>query len=168
MWGCSTNVVPFLEPGGGGRDGAVGWGTALQTGTSRVRYPMVSLEFFTGPGVDSASNRNEYQESFLEGKGGRCVGLTTLPPSCVDCLKTWEPWPPGVLRACMGLLYLFLEPGYVYSNDVQPAGRMWPPSCICGPRELSNTFCLRTQNRQMKDEIFSTLVDFARIVEFCK
>jgi hypothetical protein len=27
---------------------AVGWGTALQTGTSRVRFPMVSLEFFTG------------------------------------------------------------------------------------------------------------------------
>ena len=34
-----------------------------------------------GPGVDSASNRNEYQEYFLGGKGGRCVGLTTLPPS---------------------------------------------------------------------------------------
>jgi len=31
-----------------------------------------------GPGVDSASNRNEYQEYFLGVKGGRCVGLTTL------------------------------------------------------------------------------------------
>jgi hypothetical protein len=30
----------------GARGGAVGWGTALQTGTSRVRFPMVSLEFF--------------------------------------------------------------------------------------------------------------------------
>jgi hypothetical protein len=30
-----------------------------------------------GPGVDSASNRNEYQEYFLGGKRGRCVGLTT-------------------------------------------------------------------------------------------
>jgi len=39
-----------------------------------------------GPGVDSASNRNEYQEYFLAGKGGPCVGLTTLPPSCADCL----------------------------------------------------------------------------------
>jgi len=42
-----------------------------------------------GPGVDSASNRNEYQEYFLGGKGGRCVGLTNLPPSCVDCLEIW-------------------------------------------------------------------------------
>jgi len=29
--------------------------------------------------IDSASNRNEYQEYFLGGKGGRCVGLTNLP-----------------------------------------------------------------------------------------
>jgi len=36
-------------------------------------------------GADSASNRNEYQEYFLRGKGGRCVGLTTLAPSRADC-----------------------------------------------------------------------------------
>ena len=30
----------------GARGGAVGWGTALQAGKSRVRLPMVSLEFF--------------------------------------------------------------------------------------------------------------------------
>jgi len=40
-----------------------------------------------GPGSDSPSNRNEYQEYFLEGKGGRCVGLKNLPPSCADCLE---------------------------------------------------------------------------------
>ena len=32
------------------------------------------------PAVDSASKWNEYQEYFLGGKGGWCVGLTTLPP----------------------------------------------------------------------------------------
>jgi hypothetical protein len=32
------------------------------------------------PAIDSASNRNEYQEYFLGGKGGQFVGLTTLPP----------------------------------------------------------------------------------------
>jgi hypothetical protein len=31
-----------------GSGGAVGWGTALQAGRSRVRFPMVSLEFFGG------------------------------------------------------------------------------------------------------------------------
>ena len=48
------------------------------------------------------SNRNEYQEYFLGGKGGRCVGLTTLPPSCADCLEIREFHPPGILRACPG------------------------------------------------------------------
>jgi hypothetical protein len=46
-------------------------------------YRWVSLEFFSdnrfgGPGVDSASNRNEYQESFLGGKGGRCMNRDVL------------------------------------------------------------------------------------------
>ena len=31
-------------------------------------------------------------------KGGRCVGLTTLPPTCADCLEIWEHEPPGTLR----------------------------------------------------------------------
>jgi len=58
-----------------------------------------SLRLHCGLGVDSASNRNEYQEYFLGGKGGRCVGLTTLPPSCADCVEIWEPQPPGTLMA---------------------------------------------------------------------
>ena len=35
--------------------------------------------------------------------GGRCVGLTTLPPSCAECLEIFEPQPPGTLMACPGL-----------------------------------------------------------------
>jgi hypothetical protein len=56
-----------------------------------------------GPGVDSVSNRNEYQEYFLGGKGGRCIGLTTLPSSCAECLEIWEPQTPGTLRVCQSL-----------------------------------------------------------------
>jgi hypothetical protein len=45
---------------------------------------------------------------FPGGKGGRCVGLTTLPPSCADYLEIWEPQPPGTLCTypVMGVLYL--------------------------------------------------------------
>jgi len=41
------------------------------------------------PGVDSAS-KNEYQD-IPGGKDGRCVRVTTLPPSCAECLEILEP-----------------------------------------------------------------------------
>jgi len=59
-----------------------------------------SFQLHFGPEVDMASNRNEYQEYFLGGKGGWCIGLTTLPPSCADGLEIWECQPAGMLRAC--------------------------------------------------------------------
>jgi len=54
-------------------------------------------------GVNSASDKNEYQEYFLWSKDGRCVGLTTLPPSCADCLEVWEPQTSANFRARLGL-----------------------------------------------------------------
>ena len=38
------------------------------------------------------------------GNGGRCVRLTTSPPSCAECHEIWEPKPPGTLWATPGLL----------------------------------------------------------------
>jgi len=42
-------------------------------------------------------------------RGGRCVGVTTLPPLCADCLETWELQHPGTFwaltRPVRGLLY---------------------------------------------------------------
>ena len=43
---------------------------------------------------------------FPAGKGGCCVGLTTLPTSCVECLEIWEPQPSRKFRFLQGLLYL--------------------------------------------------------------
>jgi hypothetical protein len=57
----------------------------LQAGRSRVRVPMrwnfSSFQPHYGPGVDSASNRNEYQEPSWGVKSGRHLRLTTLLPS---------------------------------------------------------------------------------------
>jgi len=42
---------------------------------------------------------------FPGGKGGRCVGLTTLPTSCADCLKSGSLdllEPSGPIQACNG------------------------------------------------------------------
>ena len=34
---------------------------------------------------ESTFNKNEYQGYIVQGKGGRCVGLTILSPLCADC-----------------------------------------------------------------------------------
>jgi hypothetical protein len=57
----------------GARGSAVGCGTALQVGRSRVRFLVVSLEFFIDMSfrTHSASNRNKYQAYFM---GVRAAG----------------------------------------------------------------------------------------------
>jgi hypothetical protein len=62
------------------------WGIIPQAGWLRVRIPIISLYIFNlpnpsqppcGPGVDSASNRNEWRGSSLGVRGGRRVSLTS-------------------------------------------------------------------------------------------
>jgi hypothetical protein len=95
------------------------WGNGLQAGRSRVRSPILSLEFSidiilltallplgsTQPLTEMSTRNISWW-----GKGGRCVGLTNLPSSCADCLEIWEPqtsWKPhGLSRTVMGSLYL--------------------------------------------------------------
>ena len=101
------------------RGSAVGWGTALQVGKSRARFPVVSFEFFIDiilPAAiwlwgDSASNRNEYQECFLGAKWPVCRAdnLTTFMCRLSWNLGTSASWNPlGLSRPVMGLLYLYL------------------------------------------------------------
>jgi len=69
---------------------------------------FIDIKFFRsrcGPGFDSAYNRSEYQEYLLGGKGGQCVRLTTLPPSCAVVTKYGSLnflEPSGPLQACNG------------------------------------------------------------------
>ena len=73
---------------------------------SRVRFPMASLEFLTQsfrphyhPGVDSASNRNEYLEYFL---GQRRPVRRAENPTTFICRLSWNlgastSWNPQAL-----------------------------------------------------------------------
>jgi len=58
-----------------------------------------SLTYPSGTVFDSASKRNERQNCLL----GRCVGLTTLLPSCADCVEILGAQPPGALGTCPGI-----------------------------------------------------------------
>jgi hypothetical protein len=91
----------------GVRGGAVGW-----AGRSQALFPMVSLELCIEIILPATLWRwgrlSGYQKwvpgiFFLGGKGGRCLWLTTLPPSYANYLEVCEPLPPGTLRVCAGL-----------------------------------------------------------------
>jgi len=61
----------------------------------------------------------EYQEYFLGGKDGRCIGLTTLPPSCAECHEISEPQPPGTLWACLGLQWVCFTFTFIFTSGVK-------------------------------------------------
>ena len=96
-----------------------------------------------GPGVDSASNRNEYQEHFLRGKGGRCQWLTTLPPLHTlksGSLKLLEP--SGPVQACTGTVLCFTNTRNTKQCNglFVPRREHWPLKiCVRSCREKQDT-----------------------------
>ena len=106
----------------GACSGAIGLGIAVQAGSSLFRFPVVSLGFFRplySPGFDSASNRNDYQEYLVVvwwGKGGRCIGLTSLQPTYDNCLEIWGLKlleTSGLVQAYTGIVLPLQEEGNV-------------------------------------------------------
>jgi len=99
MWG--TAVVQWLRCCATNRKVA----GSIPAGVSGSFIDIKSFPSHYVPGVDSASNRNEYREYFMGGKGGRCVRLTTLPPSCAVVTKSGNLnflEPSGPVQACNG------------------------------------------------------------------
>jgi len=76
-------------------DGGACWSSWLCNSTTSCKVAGSVPDGVTGifhphnpSGRTVVSNRNGNQEYFLEGKGGRCVGVITLPPSCAHYLET--------------------------------------------------------------------------------
>jgi hypothetical protein len=93
------------------RIGAVGWGAALHS--EGREFHSLWGPFFRphyGREINLASNGNECQGYLLACKGGQWVRLTTLPPSCPECLDILDASTSGnpkvLSRSVMGYLYL--------------------------------------------------------------
>ena len=97
---------------------AVGWGTALQVGRSRVRLPMVSLEFFidnpSGRTMALGSTQPPTEMNTSDASWGwkravrRAYNLTTFMYRLSWNLGASASWNPlGLSRPVMGLLYRF-------------------------------------------------------------
>ena len=95
---------------------------SIPAGVNGFFIDIKSFRSRYGPGVDSASNRNEYQEYLVGGKGGRCVRLTTSLPSCAVVMESGNLNLLEVSRpvqACNGtalplLLQTYIRPLYFH------------------------------------------------------
>ena len=108
VWYCSgitgTAVAQWLRCCATNRKDA----GSIPAGVIGFFIDIKSFQSHYGPGVDSSSNKNEYQEYFLGGKGGPCVRLTTYhhPVPLSRNLGNLTSWNPlGHSGPVMGLIY---------------------------------------------------------------
>jgi len=131
-----VEALPYMPDGRGFDSWWCHW-NCLLTRSFRPQY---------GPGVDSASNRHKYQEYFLDDKDGRCVSLTTLPPSYADCpwnLGASTPWnPQGLSQARYGIASpLTHQSGYMVTELRVETGSFWLRSKLHDFRPTAALLC---------------------------
>jgi hypothetical protein len=103
--------------------GAVGWGTALQAGRSRVQFPMVSSEFFIDIILSVVlwpwGRLSLKQKWGGGGKGGWCTFMCRLYRN-LGASTSWNP--KGLSRPVMGLfitVYIYILYIYIYNPVTQ-------------------------------------------------
>jgi hypothetical protein len=63
--------------------------------------------------TESFQPQNWVPELFPGRKGGWCVGLANLTPSCANVKKLWESKTPGAQTTCPGLWWDSMKPRFL-------------------------------------------------------
>ena len=104
-------------------------GPGIDSKRWHLEFILWQLTFPCALGSNQPIKKNEYHD-IIGGKGGRCVRVTTLPPSYAECLVIWSfnrPEHSGPHRPVIGIALPFYycgEPFYypvcgqniIYSN----------------------------------------------------
>jgi len=96
----------LLKDDRGTRCCAVGWGTSLKAGRSRVPFPVGSWSFFIDlilPAALFPWDRLSNENYLLGVKGAGVLSWQLYQLHVPMFWKFWEPQTPGALGACPGL-----------------------------------------------------------------
>jgi hypothetical protein len=138
--------------------------SALTTSSFYTHWPRTNahnkflrVRHTTGPGVSSATNKNEHQGSFRGRKGGRCFGLTLVSlrqSSEIDNIWYWNQGLFCFILVCMTFSNkaLFLHKLYFsYQISVIKKSSPWTISWI------RHCFNLRKRRKCSDSELFKTV-----------
>ena len=111
----------------------VGWDTAPQAGRSRVRLPMRQMglcitNFFQlqhSLGVETASNKNVWQQYVLVCEGGRCLKLSSLLPSyagSLEILRASNSWSSHGLCKPVWVCFISIVNAKLHNSESRMTG----------------------------------------------
>jgi hypothetical protein len=108
----------------------------------------------------------------MGGKGGRGVGLTTLPPSFADYLEIWKPQAPVTIRVCTGIALIFIKRTVLINSFLVCICCIWPCmwqtfQSLCKSANQASTYRLVVKHTDLAVQTYSGPHSCCHILRLC-